>query len=159
MGPAIRTADDLGSARTPCRRRCTRRSPRSSPRHEPYALPEGDSLSARTAKAIQRFCSTRCRRIAERQRYRLRNTANARCPRCGKTFERTTTSKRLQVYCSLRCQYESRAAEYARREDIQESIARARTARHGGDTREARLEAAAKAQGGAPVFVRALPNA
>jgi hypothetical protein len=77
----------------------------------------------------KRFCSERCQRIAERRRYRARHTEQATCRGCGRTFERTVTSKRLQLYCTTACQWETRSADYAKRPDIQAQMARARAAR------------------------------
>ncbi len=71
---------------------------------------------------LKRFCSERCQRRAENERYRARHIESAICPRCGTTFERTTTTKRLEVYCSLECQYEARSAEYRGRADINANL-------------------------------------
>jgi endogenous inhibitor of DNA gyrase (YacG/DUF329 family) len=73
----------------------------------------------------KRFCSERCQRAAECRRYRARRTESATCPRCGATFERSTTTKRLKRYCSLECQYEARSAEYQDRADIKANLKRA----------------------------------
>jgi endogenous inhibitor of DNA gyrase (YacG/DUF329 family) len=77
----------------------------------------------------KRFCSERCQRAAERERYRARRTESAACPHCGEAFERTTTTKRLKVYCSLECQYEARSAEYGARADIKANLKRAELVR------------------------------
>lgn len=77
----------------------------------------------------KRFCTERCQRNAESERYRQRHTERAWCPRCGEGFERATGTARGRVYCSTRCQYAERSAEYQKREDIRAGIARARALR------------------------------
>ena len=84
----------------------------------------------------KRFCSERCQRAAERERYRRRRTDQANCKRCGEPFERTTTTKRQQVYCSLRCQHIGRQESYRQRADIQAGIRRAAQSRHPGGNPE-----------------------
>lgn len=77
----------------------------------------------------KRFCSGRCRRIAERRRYRARHTELTVCKRrgCGTVFERFATSaERKQVYCTPECQALARSVEYAGRPDILAGVARAR---------------------------------
>lgn len=82
----------------------------------------------------KRFCTERCQRNAESERYRRRHPEKAWCPRCGEGFERATGTARGRVYCSTRCQYAERSAEYQKREDIRAGIARARALRRpGGD--------------------------
>lgn len=79
----------------------------------------------------KRYCSERCRRIAERRRYRTRRVELATCKRdgCGVVFERTATSERRQVFCSLECQALARSLEYRARADILAGVVRARNAR------------------------------
>jgi hypothetical protein len=78
---------------------------------------------------LKRFCSERCQRAAECDRYRARRTERATCKHCGTTFERTTTTKRLKVFCSVECQYEARSAEYQERADIKANLKRAKLVR------------------------------
>jgi hypothetical protein len=78
---------------------------------------------------LKRFCSESCGRASANRRYRAQRTERATCPRCGTSFERTTTTKRLQVYCSLECQYEARSADYQGRADIQANLKHAQLVR------------------------------
>ena len=77
----------------------------------------------------KRFCSERCQRAAESERYRARRAESATCPYCGTTFERTTTTKRLKRYCSLECQYQARSDEYQGRADVKANLKRAELVR------------------------------
>ncbi len=72
--------------------------------------------------SLKRFCSERCQRALANRRYRAQRTESVVCPRCGRSFERATTTKRKQVYCSRRCQYQQRSADYRARPDIQANL-------------------------------------
>ena len=83
-------------------------------------------------RSAQRYCTERCRRIAERRRYRERRTEQATCARegCDNLFERSTTSERTRIYCTLECQYAQRSESYRNRPDIIATLRR--TGRPGG---------------------------
>lgn len=102
---------DLAVADDKPMRRCERcETPFSVPRQAPH----------------KRFCSERCQRAAERERYRRRHTEIARCKRCGGRFTRAATSKRTKVYCTLGCQWAKRSSDYRNRDDIRAQLAAAR---------------------------------
>jgi FPG/IleRS zinc finger protein len=78
---------------------------------------------------MKRFCSERCQRQSEKERYRARHTEEATCKRCGRSFERVVIGQRKKVYCSLECQYEARSVEYRQRPDLRRRLERARRLR------------------------------
>jgi hypothetical protein len=90
---------------------------------------EGCSTRFVVTHPLKRFCSERCRRVVANRRYRGHRTETATCRCCGKTFERTVTSRRLKVYCSLACQYEQRAIDYRKRPDLKANLLRGRRVR------------------------------
>jgi hypothetical protein len=78
---------------------------------------------------LRRFCSERCQRQSEKERYRARHTEPATCKRCGKVFKRVVIRERKKVYCSLDCQYEARSADYQQRPELRRQLDRARRIR------------------------------
>jgi FPG/IleRS zinc finger protein len=78
---------------------------------------------------MKRFCSGRCQRQSEKERYRARHTEEASCKRCGRVFERVVVGQRKKVYCSLECQYETRSEDYQRRPELRWQLDRARRIR------------------------------
>lgn len=65
----------------------------------------------------QKYCSRRCSKRAENLAYRTRHSERAYCKGCGCGFQRAR-GQANKVYCSTSCQHETRAREYAEREDI-----------------------------------------
>jgi hypothetical protein len=77
---------------------------------------------------MKRFCSERCKRASDKDRYRARHRETATCKRCGASFERVVVGRRLKVFCSKSCQYEAKSESMRRRPDIRLRLARARAA-------------------------------
>ena len=77
----------------------------------------------------KRFCSERCQRQGEKERYRARHTEQATCKHCGGSFRRVVIGRRKKVYCSLACQYEAKSIAYQTRADVKANLRRARRIR------------------------------